>query len=75
MRQRQVTSPPARSPSLKPARPTNLSRPATATHRDFYHVNDYFGDTRAPSVRDSDLVSAQELVSRAYGSRLAPGDQ
>lgn len=39
--------------------------------RDFYHVNDYFGDARAPSVSEADLSGAQELVSRAYGSRLS----
>lgn len=34
-------------------------------------MNDYFGDARAPSVKDSDLSMAHELISRAYGSRIA----
>lgn len=38
--------------------------------KDFYHVNDYFGDVTSPSVKENDLIQAQELVSRAYGSRL-----
>ena len=38
--------------------------------RDFYHVNDYFGDLQSPSVRDADLSLAQDLVSRSYGARL-----
>lgn len=41
--------------------------------KDFYHVNDYFGDLQAPSVKQEDLNQAQELVSRAYGSRLSSG--
>lgn len=40
-------------------------------NRDFYYVNDYFGDVQAPSVKDSDLNMAHELVSRAYGSRIS----
>lgn len=38
--------------------------------KDFYHVNDYFGDVTAPSVKEADLNQAQEMVSKAYGSRL-----
>lgn len=40
--------------------------------KDFYHVNDYFGDVQAPSVKQEDLNQAQDLVSRAYGSRISP---
>lgn len=38
--------------------------------REFYYVNDYFGDVRSPSVKESDLNMAYDLVSRAYGSRI-----
>uniref|UniRef100_A0A6G1SBI0 Chitin-binding type-2 domain-containing protein n=1 Tax=Aceria tosichella TaxID=561515 RepID=A0A6G1SBI0_9ACAR len=41
--------------------------------REFYNVNDYFGDVRSPSVKETDLSQANELISRAYGSRLSGG--
>lgn len=50
---------------------TNLIKSYSHSYfREFYYVNDYFGDVRSPSVKESDLTMAHDLVSRAYGSRI-----